>query len=239
MTNIKVIGIDPAPSKKSTICDGQHFLQKSPEDLKCYLQELQSNANDKILICWDAPLSFGDNKSNFYTRKIESFFNNPSRLPKGISVQGFAGCPHWAISQHLLGYPKIGDFDHGAKPPFGLVFEREAITKSVTEVHPGLAIWVWLKDVRELNENWLYKKNSTTRTNIESALGKLFPKDKQVIDQIENDDHLDAYVAWKLGRVWIDDEGKTVRILGNTRLGSFLLPYNESIFNDFKALTEK
>lgn len=240
MTNIKVIGIDPAPSKKSTIFDGKVFLEMDCFELKTFLSELKKE-HENILICWDAPLSFIPDNTNFNTRTIESYFNKKVKPPKGVTVQGFAGCPHWAISQYLLGYPKVGDFEVGVEPPFDLVFDRKAITKSVTEVHPGLAIWVWLKDDSEFNiENWLYKKDSTTRRNIESAIGKLFPKDKRAIDQIKNDDHLDAYVAWKLGRVWVDNapQKTKVEILGDINLGSFLLPYDQNIFEGLKKFVK-
>lgn len=55
MSDIKVIGIDPAPSKKSTIYDGEKFEHKDYASLKKYLPE-ELEKNKKILICWDAPL---------------------------------------------------------------------------------------------------------------------------------------------------------------------------------------
>lgn len=239
MTNIKVIGIDPAPSKKSTIFDGKVFLEMDCFELKTFLSELKKE-HENILICWDAPLSFIPDNTNFNTRTIESYFNKKVKPPKGVTVQGFAGCPHWAISQYLLGYPKVGDCEVGVEPPFELVFDRKAITKSVTEVHPGLAIWVWLKDVLELNNNWPYKKDSTIRIKIVSALRNLFPDDQLLAGKIQNDDQLDAYVAWKLGRVWVDNapQKTKVEILGDINLGSFLLPYDQKIFEGLKKFVK-
>lgn len=243
MTNFKVIGIDPAPSKKSTIFDGERFHEMNNIELKSFLSKL-SEQKEEVLICWDAPLSFNTNNTNFYTRAIESYFQKHESLPKkGISIRGFAGCPHWAITQYLLGYPRIDEFERGFVPNFKLVSDVKDLkdaNKYVTEVHPALAIWVWLKDRIDVeNIDWQYKKNNQTFTPIKQLLQSSLKIDQKICDQIKNDDYLDAYVAWKLGRVWIDGKGKTVRILGNSRLGSFLLPYNETLFNGFNAMMEK
>ena len=65
MQNIKVIGIDPAPSKKSTIFDGKEFYQKDCNELKKYLEEIKFEKGN-VLICWDAPLSFDEESGKFY-----------------------------------------------------------------------------------------------------------------------------------------------------------------------------
>jgi hypothetical protein len=221
--SIKFIGIDPAPVKKSTCFDGVNFGYYNYNQLKEYLIE-EKKCNDKLLICWDAPLSFSlnidSNASDFYQRKIEFFFSRKEyNTPKGISVRGYAGCPHWAITQYLLGLPKISNFEKNFCPPFDLIFNANNITKSVTEVHPAVAIWLWCKD--EITD-WEYKKNKTSLNSIIKVL-----KTKNIIGksiEIKNDDELDAFVAWKLGKNWVEKTGE-VAILGKNKTGSFLLPY--------------
>ena len=43
----------------------------------------------------------------------------------------------------------------------------------------------------------------------------------------ENDDQLDALVAWLLAARWVSGTG--VMLLGNQRCGSFLVPENDSL----------
>ena len=38
-----------------------------------------------------------------------------------------------------------------------------------------------------------------------------------------NDDHLDAYIAWLLGTLWLENENK-VLLVGNKNTGAILLP---------------
>jgi len=227
MQNIKVIGIDPAPSKKNTIFDGKEFYQKDCNELKKYLEEIKFEKGN-VLICWDAPLSFDEESGKFYIRKIESFFAR-QKLPKGISVLGYARCPHWAISQYLLGYPKISNFEKDFNPPFELIFDKENIRKSVTEVHPAVAIWLLLKDKKEWkNEKWEYKKDNTILEKVKNTL----TIGDEIKSNIKTDDYLDAYIAWKLGRDWIDGKGD---ILGDNSTGSFLLPYNDFTIEEIKT----
>ena len=247
---ITVIGIDPAPSKRSTIFNGENFQHLSSDELKKYIKELYENTQ-KVLICWDAPLSFStkQNDSPFTQRIIEKLFmrNKLSKTPKGISVLGYSGCPHWTISQYILGYPKISSFENEFNPPFELVFDRENIEKSVTEVHPAVAIWLWCKGKKnEKNEeikNWEYKKSKAILREVIEVL----VKEKIITDilkiPIENDDELDAYIAWKLGTEWLKGNNTEleheVKIMGNNDTGSFLLPNKEELFKDFKEFEEK
>lgn len=235
---IFVIGIDPAPSKKSTVFDGKEFHSFSHTKLKDYLDIL--GAKNNVLICWDAPLSFSldnitEKTSPFFKRKIEYFFSQERgyKTPPGISVLGYAGCPHWAITQYLLGYPKISGFEKDFNPPFKLIFNKEEkVSNSIIEVHPAVAIWLWLKDDIKLN-NWSYKKKKNE--SIRNTLIKVL-KDKNIIPQnleIKSDDELDAYIAWKLGIEWINNKGE-VEILGNNETGSFLLPNKVEVFEKFR-----
>ncbi|MDX9771386.1 MAG: hypothetical protein RBT19_13580, partial [Tenuifilaceae bacterium] len=158
MNNIKVIGIDPAPSKKSTIFDGKDFIQFDYAGLSKYLNDL-FESDEKVLICWDAPLTFPkipsekpEEYSPLYMRPIEYFFSKNYDLPKGISVLGYASCSHWAISQYILGYPRP-EVDCNINPRYKLICkDSQKISEEsengiyITEVHPALAIWFYLKD---------------------------------------------------------------------------------------------
>lgn len=251
MNDIKVIGIDPAPSKKSTIFVDGEFEHKDYASLKKYLSE-ELEKNKQNLICWDAPLTFPfipetkpEEYSPLYMRPIEYFFNFDEDIkpPKGISVLGYAGCSHWAISQYILGYPRPEVYSD-INPRYKLICkDSQEISKEsengiyITEVHPALAIWFYLKDIIKdsNNFNWKYKNSSSSRIGIVKIL-----KDNvnfKDMPDIKNDDELDAYIAWKLGNDWINDEQPVVKkvcILGNEETGSFLLPYDEPIFNNFK-----
>jgi len=249
MDNIKVIGIDPAPSKKSTIFDGENFCEKNYNELIEYLDFIKKE-HKKVLICWDAPLSFSLSSSSPFTKRdIEKFFSQKKwcKTPTGISVLGYAGCPHWAISQYILGYPKISNFEKCFEPPFKLVFENEITTHSVTEVHPAVAIWLWCKnDI----DDFRYKKGKQTVSEWDNVFGEILEilvnkgiLNEDIYNKIEKlakakkDDYLDAYVAWKLGSDWInkktEPENKYIKILGDNKTGSFLLPYNKELFEKF------
>lgn len=108
---MKVLGIDPAPSKNSIVFDGDIFREFTPRELKGYIEDLTKKDNF-IFISWDAPLSAAIDRDNFSLtiRKIERFFNRLGRhakelgIPEGISTLGYSGCPHWSISQLYLDY---------------------------------------------------------------------------------------------------------------------------------------
>lgn len=237
MNIIKVIGIDPAPTKKSTIYDGENFLSKDYTELVEYIAYLKS-IDENILICWDAPLSFSkESKTPFSKRIIEKFFSRIDgyKAPKGISVMGYSTCPHWIITQYILGYPKVG-LEGYFNPPFELKFDKENILKSVTEVHPAIAIWLWTKNKTKINI-WNYKKNKNVFLKLLNILitKGIIPKELEQI--IENDDMLDAYIAWKLGIDWLD-ELSDVEILGNNDTGAFLLPNNRNLLYKYKNFKE-
>lgn len=241
MENIQVIGIDPAPSKMSTLFDGKEFKELGYKDLKKELQSLKDQKDSKVLICWDAPLFHSNDEyldlteSPYYTRTIEAFFTrkNGVTLPSGISVLGYAGCPHWSITQALTGYPLMHSFFKGFNPPFELVFDKNRVTKSIVEVHPALAIWIWCNDKKPKINDWHYKGPKKVKKTFTTIIEIL--KRKEIIDitEINTDDELDAYIAWKLGKDWV--KGNNVKILGNNETGSFLLPYEECIFKKFRS----
>ncbi len=241
---IKVIGIDPAPSKESTVFDGNNFFPFSYIKLKGCLKKIKKeNTENKMLICWDAPLSFSiDCSSPFTKRDIEKFFSQKEgeETPKGISVMGYSTCPHWIITQNLLGYPQTNEcnFNH----PYQLVFNQKDITLSITEVHPAVAIWLWCREENHGLTNWNYKGKKEENEKIIDCLIEIL-KSKSIIDdeviklikekpRKKQDDYLDAYIAWKLGQEWVTSN-QNVMILGDSNTGSFLLPYSEKLFVKF------
>ena len=110
---MRIVGIDPAPSKGLHVFDGQH-AQVPVEHCRAFLAELESSPN--VLLCWDAPLtgpSSGTVAGNeavgrdFTQRLVESFFRKAStgfKAPKGVSVLGYAGCPHWTLGRSLMDF---------------------------------------------------------------------------------------------------------------------------------------
>ena len=104
---MKVIGIDPAPSKKTVIYnDIDGFTEIEADKLKKYLDDEFKNSEEDILICWDAPLTggmpekFKGGYNPFYQRKIEILINKIMPKVEGISTLPYAKCPHWTITQY-------------------------------------------------------------------------------------------------------------------------------------------
>ena len=230
---MKVIGIDPAPSKKTVIYDGEQFIEISAIDLK---QEYLDKVKEDTLICWDAPLTGGmptnfnqkiEKYNPFYQRKIEQLINATIQV-KGISTMGYAGCPHWAITQHCLGLPQIFQPETPqSNLPFQLITEQLTIEqkkplkgKYVVEVHPALALWLWLQEDHKKRVNWDYKRNKEI---LKELTIELLRETTMTIDKINNDDYLDAYIAWKLGDLWLNEKEKVI-LVGNKNTGAMLLP---------------
>lgn len=255
---IKVIGIDPAPRKSSTVFDGEIFLSRDASSLKKYLNELKES-KESVLICWDAPLTGpreifparANQGFNLYRRDIEIFFNaqNP---PAGISVLGYAGCPHWTISQMLLGLPVVGPYRGDIALPFQLIVsERQKVdllktpSKYVVEVHPAVALWLWLKP----QDNYVYKPNKHTSKFEAKRKAQCFYRQLKnqfannnigLPEQIADDDQLDALVAWLLGTLWLAaNDGVT--LLGSLETGAMLLPDRDDLqrrWQDYIAALE-
>ena len=113
----KVVGIDPHPSKKATIYDPSARCWESVEARKLPRRVSDMARSDEdLLICWDAPLTMGRDErgGGYYVRPIERFFRSFEKQqkqrcpPKGISVQPYTGCPHWAVTMASLGLPRVG-----------------------------------------------------------------------------------------------------------------------------------
>lgn len=230
----KVVGIDPAPRKGLSVFDEDGFRQVKVEKAPAYIDSLFKTSN-KILICWDSPLTAPSKtseieKSVFTQRAIESFFSSQDwRTPKGISVRGYSGCPHWTISRYLLGLPQVGRYDAN-DIPFALCCDGEMPKsgKCVVEVHPAVAIWLALS---RKDRSWEYKKDKDVLKDLlkDMTNTELFgPVLEECSKPPNNDDELDALVAYSLGRAWLSGE-YSVGSLGDRKSGSFLLPIDKPL----------
>lgn len=234
---VNVIGIDPAPAKGLSVFDGQDH-QIPISDARRFLAEMK--AKPDVLLCWDSPLTGppratimgGEAEASAFTqRPIESFFSRREhefKTPKGISVRGYSGCSHWAMSRSLIGLPRTGPFDtESAALPFDLISSNDRPTRGryVVEVHPALALWLWCRDVRPEHANWEYKNDPLVLREVWDCLLAV-----QNMAEILNapqppdtDDILDARLAYALGRMWIE-KADSVFLLGDLDHGTFLLP---------------
>ena len=238
---MRVIAIDPAPGKESTVFEGTEYLQLSAQELRKYVDQL-ADAKDSVLVCWDAPLtgpfnpaSAGSYRFDFTKRPIERFFSLDEtgfKTPKGISVLGYGACPHWTISRALLGLPRVGPYDRPEnKLPLKLVTNSGVqlrSRKSVVEIHPGLAAWLWCRSDRGADANWVYKGNKGGK--IREELWEIVLERSgfdDVLPHPSTDDEFDAAIGYVLGKLFIQDgESSPTRslILGDSECGTFLLP---------------
>ncbi len=214
---------------------------------------------DSCLVCWDAPLSGlrdpdalvvesttkGEKTESLTTRPIERT-GNESNYPEiakaskvaGVSVLGFSGLSHWVISRNVLGLPRVGRFDASFDQlPLFPVFSKEQLRDhqwAVTEVHPTLAAYIWLKN----SGKWRPYKGSgisakKTRQTTEEMwvhLEKMHSISHQPEPENWSDDAFDARVAWLLGYLWL--QGKGVELVGTEQDGSFLLPKADERFQN-------
>jgi hypothetical protein len=229
---ITVIAVDPAPRKKSTLFQSDGFEALSSRDLAQRLEAERTRG--KVLVCWDSPLTgpsepnrVGTRPYDYSQRVIERFFSRSEtgfKVPPGISVRPYSGCPHWALSRAILGLPRVGRFDLPTRSlPFRHIAEGEYPKKesaAVVEVHPAVALWVWLSPRRAPGSSWEYKKN-------ESVLRELIRLFSDIAEskspEPRTDDELDALVAFTLGSWWASGKGDVV-LLGDAASGSFLVP---------------
>jgi hypothetical protein len=258
---VSVVSIDPAPSKKSTVCYGDGFSEKDAGELRVLLDRF-AQAGPDTLICWDAPLTgprdaerAGQTNKDFSQRRLESFFSRQDGLkaPKGISVLPYSGCPHWAITRSLLGLPRIGPYDARYEDlPFHLVpgERREGDPRpSVVEIHPAVAAWLWCKDEKDApqdNDGWLYKpkKNSGIREWMWRVIRR---RTRSVACQDPlsgDDDDFDAAVGYLLGVLYLRDREKPkprrkVILLGDREKGSFLVPNVDGLLDRWSGFLAK
>lgn len=239
---MRVIAIDPAPSKPSTVFDGR-FRRLAVNELAHLLRSVASD--HATLVCWDAPLTGprdpavpGAWPQDYSQRLIEQFFSRYAtgfKTPAGISVRPYSGCPHWALSRALIGLPRVGPWDlPEAELPFRPLLEGKQPPNPgayVVEVHPAVALWLWCSPLRPAEASWDYKKDSGVFSELRDMLLHL----TRLPDiSPQDDDELDALVAYVLGIKWLSQDGSVV-LLGNRSSGSFLVPNNGTISEAFAA----
>jgi len=256
----RVVGVDPAPSKKSVVCysSNRHlvFKQFNAQQLYEFL-ELCKDKDSQVLLVWDAPLTGPPlysakeerkyAKGDFTQRDIEKFFMKKEykhKPPTGINTQGYSGCQHWTITKTFTGLPLLGDFCKQKDLPFHHIVSNGTECRNdkpnIVEVHPALAIYIWIKysELFSQIENWQYKKDKLILKNLFDVLIEVALKVLPVqidFSQIESDDHFDAFIAWALGYLYVaqDQNQPKVSIMGNEKTGSMLLPYEEELLKMF------
>ena len=224
-SNTRVLGIDPAPAKATWICsDGPSFVKQLPQQIGEYLAEQVASGGD-VLVAWDAPLSF-DPQHGFADRPIDRVVRRALKghlriSDKAVNVLPFAGCPHWAISSHVLGYP-------AGRPALGLnLVDAPGPGRRLIEVHPAVAIAVWwcLFDVPGKMPKYksIPRKDGgreAQRRALAAIADALAPLDPPEAVR-DSDDRLDAWVAWRLGRDFLTGEAELV---GSVAAGGYVLP---------------
>jgi len=197
-----------------------------------------------------------EHKRMFSQRKIDSYFMSPKNgcdTPKGVSTRPYSGCSHWTISRACTGYPRVGPYDHASeeKLPFRLITENEPPEEglSIVEVHPALALWIMAKSDPDLKveDSLVYKGSGPSRAEKEKTRQKLCcglqrfanscEKAQIIVEAVANrdvpdPDELDALTAFVLGAMWTEKTEK-VKLLGDYTTGTFLLPYDEEVFEGF------
>jgi len=229
---MRIVAIDPAPKKRSTVFDGE-FRELSSGEIAPVLRELAGAP--PVLLCWDSPLTgpgdpgvAGRRPSDFSQRAIESFFSREStgfKTPAGISVRPYSGCPHWAISRSVLGLPRVGPWDADeADLPFWLLTDGPPPAHEgayVVEVHPAVAAWLWCKEDRSAGCSWDYKRDAGVQQEMWEIIRPLGNLPTGIAPA--NDDQFDALVAFILGTRWISRDG-SVELIGSRLAGAMLSP---------------
>ena len=271
----RVVGIDPGPKKGLHCFDGAGETPK-PEhkplsESRAYLQSLKQT--ESVLVCWDAPLTGppgtalgdqGPKGSDLSQRPIEAFFSrneNCFKVPKGISVMPYSGCPHWTISRALLGLPRMGPYDQADGLPFQLCTTNDPPSSGhlIVEVHPAVALWLWTKEEYEFqnDSSWQYKKEPETLLKLAKCLIARLPEGslREMLQAIiysnpesadENgkaiggstDDDLDCFIAYALGTIWLQDNSRVI-LLGDSDSGSFLVPNVDNIAEKWKVFRQR
>jgi hypothetical protein len=270
MEPVLCVGIDPAPKKGAAIVrmmvkgnaivpywDGKTDPQVNigHVQLRCLLENWKNDPS--VLIAWDAPLtgpakpdcrrSGGpDSGSAFTMRRIEEALRS-RHPPKGISVQPYSGCSHWAITRNLFGLPRVGPYDCQWKDLHYQLLGTETTSKRprIVEVHPAVAIWFWLsqssdhlltqKDADCLlkeKDGLKYKSNQKKRRKVVESLIKVWKQIPVLCDVdipldafVQSDDLLDAFIAAVLAAM-LALRHQGVCIYGDLASGAMLLPFH-------------
>ncbi len=216
MVKWTVVGVDPAPSKKTVLWTERGAVTVSATEVGAALRREASG--DAVLLAWDAPLSF-DAKFGFSDRPIDWCIRRLIREhpiePKAVAALPFAGCSHWAITCSTLGTP----FSNGTAPwslGAGLPAQEG---KYVFEVNPSVAwaFW-WIKAGIDVPmPRYKGQDSKHGRDALVAKLGEL----SIPVEAAQNDDALDAWAAWRLLHDLVRGEAEVV---GAVAEGSYLLP---------------
>lgn len=261
--HLLVVGIDPAPSGKPTKGNAVVEITQDATSYRIQLRprvthpELRRNLMDwkslpSVLLAWDAPLTGPMDPdcseagfprdvrhADFTQRRLEASFSGIYKPPDGISIRPYSGCPHWTISRNLLGLPRVGPYDTPwDQLPYTLLDRRPSSWEGhkIVEVHPALAVWLWIKDAGILD--WRYKDREARklhpgiRRQFLEKLGtvwkstvppSLLPSGAWESQLLSDTDLFDAYVAALLALIWTIDP-TLVSVWGDRRQGAMLLP---------------
>lgn len=235
-------GCDVGPGKGIHVCDGKTVKSFLPCQINQYIDQYAPQ-----LIAWDSPLTGPAQPDgadlidgDLTMRPIEQFFKKMER-PEGISVLPYGGCSHWTISRRFLGLPRIGQYCIGFdKLPFQPLFAQDDLgrvqeyCRYVVEVHPAVAMWLWCRD--KFPEDWEYKRNI-------ARVKEIWERIRQCVDGADglaeprNGDELDSTVAWLLADRWVNEKG--VMLLGDAQVGSFLVPEDNKLKEEFSIFQQK
>lgn len=254
---MRIIAIDPAPGKKSTVFDGAGFRQCSAVELRELINGIASRKK-AVLVCWDAPLTgpfdpavAGVHRYDFTKRPIERFFSRKQtgfKAPDGISVRGYGECSHWTIIRSLLGLPRVGEYDKAeSKLPLRLLTESAAkihTRPSVVEFHPGLAAWLWCRVTRGPGASWSHKGNKPENRRIRDEMWEIVldcSGFEAELPRPRTDDEFDAALGFILGSLFVgktESAPKRCFLLGDRRHGVMLLPHASGLADALLATTQ-
>lgn len=216
MSEWTVVGIDPAPTKDAVIHRNGAWSKVAPGDLRRFVTKVAADST-RTLIAWDAPLSFGP--TDLYDRRVDKVARAWAKRhvaighfgEKAINARPFAGLPHWVVTCEALGLPF-------GTPPSGLrlVHDRPANDERFVaiEVHPAMALGAWWIEARRPDSLPRYKGSPGACRMIAAALG--FPDGAG-----EDDDALDAFVACRLGELFLNGGACCV---GDSQTGGYVMP---------------
>ncbi len=189
---IRCIGIDPAPSKDTVVCEALEsgdfvFTAWKPYEVRSRVQTLLGEAAGKgvpLVVTWDAPLGLDPGAlpgtRNYASRRIDSAVTGwvkhlvkPSLTQPvaagAVGVANASSCPHNLLTQHVWGLP-VGEVPaHGAR----LLQPGEAASQPsppcvLAEVHPAVAVAAWWLEQATIERPMpRYKPGGTA--NVEAA----------------------------------------------------------------------
>ena len=240
---MRVIAVDPAPGRASTMYDGRNFRPVEPGEMRGELRRFKA----PVLLCWNAPLTgprslakAGEIEGDFTRRPIETFFSREETgfpTPEGIAVLPYAQRPAWTISRCVLGLPRVGLWDRTFDClPFHLLPESKqdrsgpGVSKQdrrrIVEIHPAVAAWLWCREELSSRKTWRYQ-GAERDPGLRQEMWEIIVRQcdaelRRAMPEPQDDDQFDALVGYLLGLKWL--RGDEVILLGDRRSGALLLP---------------